>query len=246
MGYDGTGSASRSVYGDIMVGYGIVDNFSAYLGSALSAPDTLTGGEPRLYLGIFGTLVDTYHVDFDLFLDFCAGGEGMSDLEVTPSLELNLDLAPDLASLGTYVRAGVVARSSSTSNRAVADLVLNPGAYLTVTEEQQLFIEYDMTVAQSESGLEVGGVALGYNLVLNDSVELITQVHVDLPQAGETVAVSFMAGFIATIDGPPAAAPQHRALLASAAECWRECDQGSRPGTFAPPNRTQRQAVVGR
>ncbi len=214
LGYDGAGSPSRSVYGDIMVGYGIVEGFSAYLGTALTAPDSLAGGEPGLYLGVFGTLVDTDHVDFDLFLDLGATGDGMSDLEVRPSLELNLDAAPDLRSFGTYVRAGVVAHSADDASRAVLDVTLNPGAYVTLAGSHQLFVEYDMAFAPSDGATEIGGFALGYNVVINDALELVTQVHADIPQADEVAAVSFMAGFIATIDGP--AGVPARSLLAAA------------------------------
>jgi hypothetical protein len=40
---------------------------------------------------------------------------------------------------------------------------------------------------------------LGYNLTLNDSLELINQVFIDLPQAGQGVAVGITLGFIASL-----------------------------------------------
>jgi len=218
LGYDGAGGADRSVHGDVMVGYGIADRLSIYLGTTVTAHESLANGEPGLYLGVFGTVVDSDHFDFDLFLDVGAGGEGMSELGVTPSLELNFDVDPDHGSFGAYVRAGLAAHAPE-STRVVFDVVLNPGVYLTVAEEHQLFLEYDMAVSPADNAVEVGGVAMGYNVVVNDALELISQVHVDIPQAGENPVVSFTAGFIATIDGHVRApARPARSLLASAAE----------------------------
>ncbi len=46
---------------------------------------------------------------------------------------------------------------------------------------------------------DVGGLALGYNVTLSKSIELINQLCLDLPQQNEPVAVGLMIGFIATL-----------------------------------------------
>jgi hypothetical protein len=77
------------------------------------------------------------------------------------------------------------------------------GAYWSLDERRQLLIEFDATAHDHaegpESGYEVGGVAVGYNVMLHDTLELINQVRIDLPQSGEKAATGFMVGLIATL-----------------------------------------------
>ncbi len=45
----------------------------------------------------------------------------------------------------------------------------------------------------------MGGLALGYNVTLSESIELINQLYLDIPQRDDPVAVGLMIGFIATL-----------------------------------------------
>jgi len=209
-GFDGIGADERSLYGDIMLGYGLVERFSAYLGTTLSASDHLTDGNADVYLGIFGTPLDTDHVDLDLFLDVGAGGDGFDEFSLTPSTELNVDLKPDLGLWGLYLRAGapIYGRLESGEDGAAEhhrafDVELNPGTYLNLGAGHQILLEFDMAFhpkgGADEHTVDIGGVALGYNVVLTDPIELITQLYLDLPQAGERASVGVMVGFIATL-----------------------------------------------
>lgn len=214
-GFDGMGpeDGERGLYGDIMLGYGLVERFSAYLGTTLSANDHFTEGNADVYLGIFGTPLDTDHFDLDLFLDVGAGGNGFDEFSLTPSTELNLDLEPDLGSWGIYLRAGVPVygrfeqeESGNTEHQRAADVQLNPGTYLTIAHRHQVLLEYDMAfhpkAGPDDHAVDIGGIALGYNVVLADPIELITQVYLDIPQEDEQAAVGVMVGFIATMPSP--------------------------------------------
>ena len=213
LGFDNAGAprSERAIYGDIMIGYGIVDRFSAYLGTNLSAPDHLSRAEPSFYLGVFGTIVETAHVDLDLFLDVGTGGAGMSKLEITPALELNFDLDPEMSSWGLYLRASLVGHGhelpASTAPEAAVSFAVNPGAYWMVADGHQLLLEYDMdyhpSPGEGEQRVDTGGFAFGYNLVLDDAIELVTQLHVSVPEPDEPLAMSVMVGFIATLPSVP-------------------------------------------
>ncbi len=209
LGYDGIGAPrdERATSADLMLGYGLVPNLSAYLGATIEA-DMDLAAEPTVYLGVFGTLVDTDHVDFDLFLDVSAGGPGLSSAEIAPSFELNLDASPDLATWGGYLRAGLVAYGRAEDENPEAGSVgvaldLNPGVYVTVADGHQVLLEYDMRLhanpEEDEEAVSVGGVALGYNVTLSDALELITQAHVSIPTGGEGAAGGVVVGFIATL-----------------------------------------------
>jgi hypothetical protein len=208
LGFDGIGpdEDARSMYGDIMLGYGLVHGLSAYIGATLSANDHFADGNADVYLGVFGTPVETDHFDLDLFLDVGAGGDGFDDFAVTPSTEINFDLDPDLGSWGLYLRMGVPVYGEPDEDdpgehvRAF-DVELNPGTYFTLGRGHQLLLEYDMSFHPRHEAhtTHVGGVALGYNVVLAEPIELINQIYVDIPQGDETAAVGLFTGIIVTM-----------------------------------------------
>lgn len=218
---DGMGRSleEQGVAGDMLLGWGVADRFSTYLSVALAADGTLADGDAALGVGLFGTPLDTDHVDLDLVLDLCAGGSGLHDLCVGPALELNLDASPDLSTWGAYARAGLAISGREVgqegaklggSGGRVADRVLTVGAYRALGARSQLLLEYDLTwLDEPEAGaptVERGGLALGLNRMLGENLELITQGTWDVPQAGQDGALGFTIGFIAGLPGGGATA----------------------------------------
>jgi len=209
MGIDGlrNGRAERAVFGDIMLGYGLTDRLSAYLGTCMEGDGYLSNSATGLYFGLFGTALDSDHFDLDLFLDI--SGDGSGQLQLAPAIELNYDVAPDLAAWGAYLRAGspIYGRSEpETENHDSAQhFETTFGSYWTATESTQLLVEYDMVFhpnpAAGERDLEIGGIALGFNYYLGDEsgIELINQLTLDLPQGGESLSAGVMFGMIASL-----------------------------------------------
>lgn len=219
MGMDGIGNrrAESGVFGETVLGYGIVDGFSAYVGTALEANGNFAEGGAGLAFGAFGTAIDTDHFDLDLILDMGAGGEGFGEFSLAPSVEINFDASPEMSTWGVYVRAGVPVygqtihdqtREGQQDQQTVYSLELNPGAYLTIAEGHQILVEYEMAVhpkaPQDDHMTEIGGIAVGYNLAFGDSIELISQFYTDIPQAGEQSSFGVMTGFVATLPSPDA------------------------------------------
>lgn len=211
LGFDGIGHGEEGVIaGNIMIGYGLVDRLSAYLGLALEAANRLSKESGDLRLGIFGTPLDSDHLDLDLFLEIGAAGPNFDEFRIVPALELNLDLKPDRSSAGFYLRAALPlhARSRSGSSMSgdsslVFDVEGVIGAYMTIAKSHQLLVEFDTLFhqhpAEGERSSEIGGIAFGYNVVLNPTIELICQVYFDIPQTGEAFAAGVMIGLIATL-----------------------------------------------
>lgn len=211
VGLDGIGHGkyNKTIYSDTILGYGLTSKLSFHLGSTLSANEYFGDGNADLHTGLYGTPVDTDHFDMDLFLEIAL--EGMSDFQVIPSLELNYDYKPDVALWGLYLRAGtpLYGRESEDStpenpkHEIATTIETTLGTYLTLNENHQLLLEYDMTFLPSpvedEQSVSVGGLALGYNVIVHDAIELINQVYVDIPQDEENFGVGFMTGFIATL-----------------------------------------------
>ena len=213
VGLDGVGpkQQDRTLSTEFVVGFGIVDGLSLYTTGALEANHRFVDGSAGLGVGLFGTPLDTDHFDIDLVLDVSAGGDHFTELAVAPMAEFNLDLDPEMGSWGLYVRAGAEIAGQPTeqgdeaAGPAVA-VLLNPGTYLTIAGRHQVLLEYDMAIAprtaDQEAGVDVGGLALGYNVTLADPFELVTQVAVDIPQEGEQAEVGFAVGFVATLPSP--------------------------------------------
>lgn len=214
---DGMGRSlqEQGVAGDMLLGWGVADRLSTYLSVSLAADGALADGDAGLGVGLFGTPVDTDHLDLDLLLDLSAGGAGLRELSLGPALELNFDAAPDQASWGAYVRAGLAitgrvagddgsAKMAAGSGRLV-DRVLTVGSYRSLGPRRQVLLEYDVTWHdEPEAGsptIDRGGLALGHNLRLGDSLELITQGRWDVPQGGQPGGVGFTVGFIAGLPG---------------------------------------------
>ncbi len=206
-GYDGIGlyRSERGVYGDMMLGWGVGHTLSPYLGMTMAGDGALNNLSVEPYLGVYGTPLDTDHMDLDLFMDF---GPGDGALAITPAFELNLDLAPDQADCGLYLRTGfpITGRTNPADpddpGKTVFAIEPLLGFYKTFGDSQVL-VEVDMTIrpdaAEGERDTEIGGVALGFNYTLSDTVELINQVAMDVPQGDEKVSFGVFTGFIATL-----------------------------------------------
>lgn len=215
-----------TVYGNFMLGYGLLPVVSAYLNVVLSGEDHLSSSTTAFCVGLFGTPLNTDHADLDLILDFGADSVGESGLRATPGVEINVDLVPDLELAGIYLRfgeriggvvedpdetaqpsgdvpTGTVASSEvrDTDCKFESELVL--GVYLTLGERHQLLLEFDTFFAHTgdreEDDPHVGGIALGYNVLVVDTLELITQVYFDVPQEGESFGLGVMLGLISTL-----------------------------------------------
>jgi hypothetical protein len=213
VGYDGIGldKKQRTVYGDAMLGYGLRDGLSAYAGVVLEGNDGFSTGATTNYIGVFGTPVDTDHVDLDLIFGVSSGGPDQM-FEVRPALELNLDSDADMAGAGAYVRAPfpIYGRQVSAPIHPTDDeteltfqVETTAGVYAMLAPGHQLLVEYNMGFHpdpnEDERTTEIGGITLGYNVELADGFELINQVFGDIPQDDEGASFGVMTGFLATV-----------------------------------------------
>lgn len=207
----GPGAPDRTYSSDVMVGYGLLPKLSIYLGTQLEADRDLAGVPPAVYLGAFGSALQTNHVDLDLFLDLRATGLSVRDLRLGPSFEINLDAHPEMRSAGLYLRVALpLVRRRGTEDSAPEDetalaLEATLGAYMHLAPGHQLLLQpdaiYRPAPLDGETRWELGGLALGYNVLLGERLELITQVFVDLPQRDEEHLVGMMSGLIVTLPG---------------------------------------------
>jgi len=181
-----------SGFGDIMFGHGLIDRMSAYMGATLQGDSDLGHGQAGLSLGVFGTPIDTRHLDFDLLLHLAADGPGLTELCVAPGFELNVDADPDRRTWGAYLRTRVYLRHDS------SHVVPTVGSYRRI-DRHELLLEVEADHHAGAGNTQLTGVALGSNRVLSPELELISQVRVTPPLAGAPTGFGVVAGFIATL-----------------------------------------------
>ncbi|MBN2530434.1 MAG: hypothetical protein JXR76_28870 [Deltaproteobacteria bacterium] len=210
IGMDGFGleKYEKTVFSEVVLGYGILERMSAYFSTSLAANEYFADGTVGFAFGIYGNVVDTHHFDVDLFLDFSGT---IGDFAVTPALELNVDADPQMGSVGLYLRTGapLFGRDVALADALEPDYELATqidgtlGFYATLGEAHQLLLEFDGALRpaalKDEYKVEMGGAAVGYNVMLADNLELINQVVVDIPNDDEEWSVGVSTGFIATL-----------------------------------------------
>ena len=83
------------------------------------------------------------------------------------------------------------------------ETAVTSGIYYQICECHQLLLEYDMTLlnnpGKDEEILNIGGMALGYNLTISEKVELINQLYYDIPQNDEDHSFGISVGTIITL-----------------------------------------------
>lgn len=216
-GYDGigTGRRSGSVFSEMLIGYGIIEHFSAYFGATLQGNGFLADGNASFFMGIFGTPVDLDHFDLDLFLDMFINGLSPAQFVISPSTELNFDGDPERKTYGFYLRAGLPISGESVVSgldkeqdyKVSVSIAMSTGAYMTPKRGHTLFVEYDMALNPLQDSLspggtrlvDIGGIALGYNVLLSDTIKMINEIRVDIPQSGENWSGGIMIGLVATL-----------------------------------------------
>lgn len=206
--FAGVGSAAsdQGLASAVLLGWGVANRFSAFAATAVSADGNLANAEPELILGAFATPYESKHLDFDLGLDMVAFGPGLQEAMIVPAFEINLDRTPDLSTMGLYLRGAAKIAGGDADIDEVhrhVDLAFTLGSYFTLSPSQQILLQYDIVVHdEPEPGVpdvERGALALGYNAMLNDSLELITEAWLDVPQNDEDAHLGLRVGIIATL-----------------------------------------------
>ena len=238
----GHGSPPGPLVSEVVVGRGLTDRVSGYVGSTLATPVGSVSPESGLYAGIFGALLDSDHVDLDLLLDVTVHGPGLGHVTLLPMLQVNLDLLPDLALLGLYADVALPATTHAIRHhdgRLAPALAIPPrhdrpflsrpteyqglataaglphlgvlsllasakvGAYWMVRPGHQLLAELDLAAplhcSEGCRPLDVGGLTLGYNVEVSETMESINQVTLDVPQEGERPTAAVTTGIILSL-----------------------------------------------
>ena len=201
------GSAGRGEAGRVnaasVVGYGITERFGAYVGAAFD--DSMHFDDPagEFALGVLGSPVSSRHLDLDLLFDALVAGPALDIFALRPSFELTLNSHSDMSGFGVFVLGAFPVTRDPLSKDLEVDLTGTAGAYLRVHPRHELLAAYRMAyhtrVTPGVHQLEIQDVALGYNVVVSSTFELITDLHLDVPQDGQEWCIGGYLGVIATL-----------------------------------------------
>ncbi len=210
--------SEQTVNANTVLGYGLLDGLSGYMAFGAETNTYLVEGDGGIAFGLFGTPLDTQHFDADLLADVSLDGGNMSALAATPGFELNFDLKPDMGLCGLYFRAEPTISGRETQESAAnADPDAEPeyeyvwtlnntiGTYVALGERHQILVEYlrseTRNPAEGDPGLEDEMFAIGYNVVVNDRLEIVTEFSAHLPHHDEDFFWGATIGFVGTIPG---------------------------------------------
>jgi hypothetical protein len=181
------------------VGAGLTPRLSMFVGYDATTDSSLNAGQSGVSATLYANVLDRSPFALDLGLSLGqSGGSG----SLAPFFELNWDRAPDQEAFGLFIHGGPAAAGDG--RRVDWSAELGTGAYWTAAQGHQLFLEwttgYDLGASPWRRAWQHGALCVGYNAMLTDTLELVTQAGLSLPQKAMPVSASAMAGLIATFE----------------------------------------------
>ena len=167
---------------ELSLGYGVTDFLTTSIAFTQSSAEALADSDLAVT---------------DVMLDFSLEGlgAGPASYAVTPGLEFNFDLDPDMSSWGLYLRLGlpihsehiIDLKSDDESLKTDLDLEFTLGTYLSFGDIHQILIEGGFTAANLAENLGERDVldpflSLGYNVQILDTFELTSELAFDIPK----------------------------------------------------------------
>lgn len=192
VGFGGIGLAKgeKGFSSEHVLGAGITDKLSTTLVVGFESDEYFGNGSAAIGLGLYYNVTESDKFGFDLMSSltfnegFALGGEFNFYFE---KVGFQLSLEESLFNNGAE-KIGFAT--------AFAPLV-----HFNLSDEAQILTAVDFAIDHSadESSMEIGALGLGFNKVLSDAVELITEVSYDIPQDDEKGSLGISIGFVATV-----------------------------------------------
>jgi len=203
----GQGLSAVTFTEDAVLGYGLTERLSATLSGSVVSDRRHRVVEQAVSAGLYGTAVDSGLLDLDLFLAWGMVDDTSPRTELVTGLELNLELSEAglfltaFETFGGREQEAVTGSPPDTERTFTTELGL--GAFLDVAEGHQLLALFESSlehVPEPGSSVTEGvGFALGYNVMVSDSLELINEVGVLVSSGDASSSFGLSSGFLATL-----------------------------------------------
>ena len=206
----------------VMLAYGMNDRLTSYIIAGGNTNLYMTKGVTNLGVGLYGVLVKMPHFKLDLGLQAGVGRTGLTtsvgrsrmalkdEFVLAPSLELNFDLKKDEKFIGFYlvfqeIFTGVEEeKDGQLLGYFTPSSYLRAGAYWSIVPgKYQVHLQFDMNINHFDTtiitdlvvpAVDIGGIAVGFNFFVTETIEILTEVYIDIPQNQETIAFGFSIG----------------------------------------------------
>ena len=176
---------------------GLTDKFSASFSYTLEADQYLNSSGDGFGIGMFYNIIDSDSFDFDVYSGIGTGGG------ITVGTELNYDMSD----FGVQLRLDECFNYNSAADDGSDEMLVNtaftPLVYYSLNDKTQLLAAVDFSLPNNAPpgarSYDIGAFAAGLNIMVTSSIELITEVNVDIPQNDEEVSYGLMIGFLAAL-----------------------------------------------
>jgi len=191
----GLDKGERRLSREVVIGVGITESFSAAFSYGLESDEYLKSEEDAFATWLFWTALDGERHDLDLFGGFETGGG------ISVGAEFNFDF--QRWGFQLVVEDGIGNRGAP-ENEPVNRFSIAPLVYFDLVEGKmqlmsQIDRSYNSDASEGEDELTTGAVSLGLNIMLHDSVELITQLDYEVSSDDHVSSLGINIGFVATI-----------------------------------------------
>ena len=191
MCYQGLDSSSELslVSSGFLLGIGVTETFSASLSYSNEADGYLANAEDCTSIGLFWTAAanETYQLDF-----FVSSGTG-------GNLALGIESNIDFSNWGFQTQIEESIGNEGTDSRSLSTR-LQPLLYYRLCSGVELLSAVDFEYSEDETGensFDYSSVALGVNIPVTESVELISEfdlINIGDDETAAAVSVGFVAG----------------------------------------------------
>jgi hypothetical protein len=180
------------------IGAGLSDRWSFFLGFSGDTTGALDNGQTIFDMTLFWNLFSQSNWALDLGTTIShAEGNGA----FAPFFELNWDASPNQASWGLFAHGGPT--GTGATGKVDWTFGLAAGGYITMMDGHQLLAEwapeYDLGNDSSTQAWNNGSLRMGYNFVISDEVEIISEVGYILPYHLNDGAITSTIGFVASL-----------------------------------------------
>ncbi len=203
----GQGLSALSFTEDAVLGYGLTERLSASLNGWVASDRRHRVEAQGMSAGLYGTVLDSPMLDLDLFLAWGMVDDTAARTEFVTGFELNLDSSRSglfFTAFETLSARATASRDGVTANTRRTWLTeLGLGGYLDIAEAHQLLMLLDSSLEHvpepGGSVTDAVGLAFGYNVMVNDSIELISELGADVPTGDLPLAFAASTGLLATL-----------------------------------------------
>ncbi len=195
LAFDGPGlsKGDKVLVWEHVIGAGITDRIATTFFYSLESNEFLGNRAASGGVGLYFNILDLQAFDLDILTSI------NSDGSLTLATELNLDFSQ--SGIQLTLEEGME-NSGPGEDKLLLATNIAPLLYFSLTESFQLLTAIDMTFIHYENegkNFEFGSVGLGMNVGITSAIELISQLHLDIPQDGEELFLGLSVGFIATL-----------------------------------------------